>query len=171
MRFYLKGSLLFNLLLFAIISLLFFTSLGYGQKDKFVPLVILTPAMIMTLFCLLGEFFPKFLRRVNINLVSPGGGDAETESLFSKTGRLVGRKGFLIVTGWLFGFYLLAFLVGFLIAIPVAILLFLKVFANYGWFKSLTMTAATWAIIYVVFELLLRFELFRGILFGEIVVF
>lgn len=169
MRFH-KGSFLFALLILMLVSLFFIVSFSLRQKDRFVPLVILTPALIMSIYCFLGEFFPKLLSRTNISVISLGQETAQAGALFSKAGKLVGTQGLLIVTGWLFGYSILVLLVGFLIATPIALFLFLKVFTDQGWLRSLVITVATWAFIYIVFELIFEYELFRGILFGEIVV-
>ena len=173
MRFYRKGSFLFTLLIFMFFLLLFFISLSYDEQTKLTPLVVLIPALIMTLFVLIGEFFPKLLSRMNVNLINIGmeDKDKEDKAPLSRTSKLVGRRGLLIVTGWLTVFCILLFLFGFLIVIPVTLFQFLTVFGGQSKLKSLAITAATWAFIFVVFNILFEYELFRGILFGEIVIF
>ncbi len=170
MRFYRKGSFLFTLLIFMFFLLLFFLSFNYDEQTRLTPLVVLIPGLIMTLFVLIGEFFPKLLSRMEVNLISLKQEGEKTEAPLSIATKLVGRKGLLIVTGWLTAFCILVFLFGFFIAIPITLFLFLTLFGGQSWLKSLAITAACWAFIYVVFNFLFEYELFRGIVFGEIVI-
>jgi len=166
---YRKGSTYFTLLILAYFALIGFLSFDYDEKTRLVPLLIVMAGLILTIFCLIAEFFPKLAARVDISLISLGQTRVETGASRTRGGELVGRRGLLITTGWLIGFFVLVLLVGFLIGLPIAVFLFLKVFVGQGWLKSLALTIATWAFIYVVFDFLVEFELFRGILFGEIV--
>lgn len=169
MKFYRRGTFYFTLILFGVFLLLFTVALGYDKQTRLVPLVILAPALAMTAYCLAGEFFPRLLSRLNVNLI-PLEEAAET-GITRPTGHIHGRKGLVIVNIWLAVFFMMTLLAGFLISIPVALLSFTRLFAGQGWRRSLALTAITWAVIYGVFELLMRYQLFRGILFGEIVLF
>jgi hypothetical protein len=70
---------------------------------------------------------------------------------------------------WSTGFFVLVFLFGFLIAIPIYLLLFLKLYGNIKWIKAATVALITWGAVYIFFEILLSEELFRGILFSAYV--
>jgi putative tricarboxylic transport membrane protein len=61
----------------------------------------------------------------------------------------------LAFTAWSVGFVALAWLVGFVVAIPVAVLFFLRVLARESWRLSLVVTFGTWACLYGLFVLVL----------------
>jgi uncharacterized membrane-anchored protein YitT (DUF2179 family) len=65
---------------------------------------------------------------------------------------------------WVAAFAIAIYLVGFLIAIPAFIISYLKLNRS-GWLKSSIMAVVMIAFIYGVFELLLKVELYRGLLF------
>jgi len=66
------------------------------------------------------------------------------------------------------GFFILIYLVGFLIGIPLFIWLFLKICERIHWLKALVATIITWGVIFGMFNILMKVDLFRGILFGAI---
>lgn len=61
----------------------------------------------------------------------------------------------LAFTAWSVGFVALAWLVGFVVAIPVAVLFFLRVLARESWRLSAAVTFGTWACLYGLFVLVL----------------
>jgi Ca2+/Na+ antiporter len=69
------------------------------------------------------------------------------------------RFGWLVA--WLVGLIAMIYLFGFLIAIPVFLIVFLKLHST-GWIKTLLVTAITGGIIYGLFEAFLERELWRG---------
>ena len=170
MRFYRNWSLWFTFLLFAFVSLLISSSFDYSPTTRLVPLLVLIFTLIMLIFCLIGEFFPKLISRAVSGLDIIGQPASAVEVSSSQAEEITQRKKQLITAGWLIGFCTLLFLIGFRIATPIAIFLFLKAVSRQSWLKSLAITIVISAFIYVVFEVLFKFGLFRGILFGEIVI-
>ena len=81
----------------------------------------------------------------------------------------VGLKKYLTIFGWTFGFFLSIFLFGFHIAIAVFTFLFLRIEGKMGWVKALLMAGLTWATVFLIFEWVMGFGLFEGIIFGEII--
>jgi putative tricarboxylic transport membrane protein len=61
----------------------------------------------------------------------------------------------LAFTAWSVGFVALAWLVGFVVAIPVALLFFLRFLARESWRLSLAITLGTWASLYGLFVVVL----------------
>ena len=66
---------------------------------------------------------------------------------------------------WVCGLGLAIYLVGFLVAIPLFIITFLKVNGT-GWWRSIIISVVTSGCIYGIFEYLLKFELYRGVFFN-----
>ena len=73
----------------------------------------------------------------------------------------IGR--YLWIGAWIVGFSVAIYLVGFLIAIPVFILSYLKL-DRAGWLIATGIAGVTTVFLYVVFELLLQVHLYRGLL-------
>ncbi|MFC1905703.1 tripartite tricarboxylate transporter TctB family protein [Chloroflexota bacterium] len=70
----------------------------------------------------------------------------------------------LLPFGWIVGFLLGVYLVGFLITIPLFILSYLKTYAH-GWLISIALAAVATGLIYAVFEVALQVRLFPGVIF------
>ena len=66
---------------------------------------------------------------------------------------------------WVVVFALAIYLLGFLISIPLFIILYLKRHGT-GWLKSIIIGAVTTAVLYSAFEIALKIDLYRGLLFS-----
>ena len=83
---------------------------------------------------------------------------AEQEEEAEQSSRQVlARQG--IFAAWSVGFVALAWLVGFVVAIPVALLFFLRFLAHETWLRSVLVTLGAWAFLYGLFVLLLGVQL------------
>jgi len=69
---------------------------------------------------------------------------------------------------WVGVFVLLMFLGGLLVSIPLFLLLFLKWVARENWKVSILVSAVTWLMLYVTFELFLRVPLYSGIIYESL---
>jgi len=68
----------------------------------------------------------------------------------------------IVATGWIAGFFAAIVLLGFPFAVPLFVLLYLKLEAKEGWILSGVMTAAVWALFYGLFDRLLHLPLPQG---------
>ncbi len=75
------------------------------------------------------------------------------------------RQRALRAFGWLLGFYVLIVLVGFPIAIPLYVFLYLKIEGREGWLLSLTLTTGAWGIFYGLFVKLVPLPFSEGWIF------
>ena len=66
-----------------------------------------------------------------------------------------GRR-MLVAVGWMLGFLAAIVLLGFPIAVPLCVFLYLKLQGGEGWVMSIVVTAAVWGIIYGLFDALLH---------------
>ena len=71
-----------------------------------------------------------------------------------------------IAVGWMLGFFAAIVLLGFPIAVPLFVLLYLKLQGGEGWVLSVVMTAVVWGIFYGLFDLLLHLPFPAGWLLG-----
>ena len=72
----------------------------------------------------------------------------------------------LAAAGWIFAFFAAIVLLGFPIAIPLFVFLYLKLQGREGWGISIAVTLGTWAVFYGLFDLLLHLPFPAGWLFA-----
>ncbi len=80
------------------------------------------------------------------------------------TNSKVKMKRFGFAMGWLRGFLLITYLIGFLLSIPLFSFSYVKVH-GVGWLKSVVFAILLVAVLYIIFVIGLRVELYRGLLF------
>lgn len=68
---------------------------------------------------------------------------------------------------WIVGCVAGMMLIGILPTIPIFILFYIVINGRRPWLESVFVTAIVFAFVYVVFEILLDYELYRGVLFDE----
>lgn len=74
-------------------------------------------------------------------------------------------KAYLVFFGWLFGLVAFIYMLGFLVAIPLFIALYLKIIGR-SWLGSLVPAVIAVVVVYFLFIDTLHVELFPGVLFG-----
>jgi hypothetical protein len=72
----------------------------------------------------------------------------------------------LSAAGWIFAFFAAIVLLGFPIAVPLFVFLYLKLQGREGWGISIAITLGTWAVFYGLFDLLLHLPFPAGWLFA-----
>ena len=74
-------------------------------------------------------------------------------------------RAYLVGGAWLVGFVLAIYLLGFLVAIPLLIVCYMKSHGT-GWLATIFAGIVTPALIYGIFGLVLKVDVYRGLLFG-----
>ena len=168
-KFYKRGGFFFSVLMLVFFISIGLMSLGYDNKTRMLPLLVVMAGIILSVLDLAGEIFPRFTLRVDEKL---GG----TEGIKSVSGTKIDtetegdeRSTLIFIIVWLIGYGLLVLLVGFHIGTVISLFLSFKFLAKYRWLKTIILTIGTWLFVYVCFDILLKLSFFRGILFGEIV--
>jgi hypothetical protein len=72
----------------------------------------------------------------------------------------------LSAAGWIFAFFAAIVLLGFPIAVPLFVFLYLRLQGREGWGISIAITLGTWAVFYGLFDLLLHLPFPAGWLFA-----
>jgi hypothetical protein len=72
----------------------------------------------------------------------------------------------LSAAGWIFAFFAAIVLLGFPIAVPLFVFLYLKLQGHEAWGISIAITLGTWAVFYGLFDLLLHLPFPAGWLFA-----
>jgi hypothetical protein len=65
-----------------------------------------------------------------------------------------GRWGSLEIWAWLWGLFFAIHLIGFPLALPAFVFLYVKLYGG-GWLTSLLLTAVTWTFLYIIYDRLL----------------
>jgi Tripartite tricarboxylate transporter TctB family len=71
-----------------------------------------------------------------------------------------------LAAAWIIGFFAAILLLGFPLAVPLFVFLYLKVQGTEGWLFSAVFTAAVWAVFYALFDRLLHLPFAAGWLTG-----
>ena len=129
------------------------SALAWPWKAKLFPLVIGIP-----LFC---------LATAELLWVIFGSAAAAKASDFQLAADVpveLARRRTALAAGWIIGFFLLILLLGFPVAVPTFVFLYLKLQAREGWLFCTIFTAALWAGFYGLFDLLLHLPFPPGLL-------
>ncbi len=138
-----------NLLYLGLVLVVVVPSLGFEGQAGLVPLVLGIPTLVLILFSLARE------------LLSPRAAPDDSAEVAPWAGAVP-------IVAWLAVFCVLVFLIGFLLTIPVYIVLFLRGFARLSWARCGIAAVTVWALVYVSLKFLLHRILFEGVLFGAI---
>ena len=164
-----RGNMLFTVLLLVFILIVILTSLTYSPEARLIPLLIGGVTLILGILVLISEFYPGLLKTLDVSLMDFAASGAAKEMGSEKPTEVQVVKKVLNISIWLAGFLVLIYFIGFLISIGMFVLLFLKVYGKRSWVKTIIVSALTWGFIYGTFEMFIKVELFRGILFEAIV--
>ena len=127
-----------------------FAATAWPWKAALFPLAIGVP-----LFCLATtELLWSLFGDAKTGVVE---GDPELEG--------AGRR-MLAAAGWMVGFLVAIVLLGFPIAVPLFLLLYLRLQGGEGWILSIVITGITWAVFYGLFDALLHLPFPAGWLFS-----
>lgn len=160
--FRLTSRALFTLAALCFAGVILWISSGYPRRARQVPEVV----ALFSLACLVIQFLLDSFPRLGALY-----GSVETHGFFSAEQARKARSGDgtefkleLITYSWLA--FLLAglLLLGFLVFIPVYVLLYLRLLAKLTWTKSVAFAAGTWLFVYFLFVRLFEIRLYEGIL-------
>jgi len=146
---------------------------GFPFRSKVIPFLVALFVLFLAIIQILLEIVPKF-RKKNISKI-----ELFAEQVSMKQEKIKEEKGGVAknknkekelfnIFKWILLLTLGIYLLGFLVALPIFIFLFYFIECGYWWAKALGITFIFWMIIYLVFELFLRAELYRGIILMSI---
>lgn len=127
---------------------------GYEARAKILPMasgifsaLIVAFLLIMSFSSRIGAWYQKFERRSVL-----------TESVLSAQE----KKREVSIVLWFSGGTVAIYFLGFMVAIPIFLFLFLKIWAKESWLMSLVLAAAVPAIVYFTFVYILSIPLHTG---------
>ena len=150
-----RSSLILSLGIMAVSAYAAISAIGWPLKTALFPLVISVP-----LFCL------ATAEVVAIVLSGPRFGMTKDfqRPPAEVPGTLASRRSFVAI-GWILGFFAAILLFGFLLAVPIFLLAYLKLQAREGWIFSIVFTAVVWGAFWGLFDYLLHLPFAAGLLF------
>lgn len=146
---------LFTTGLIAVFVWALWESKGFGFRAGLFPWAIGYPVVVLTIVQLVFELTGK----------SGGERGLEGETEIDLPQEIVRRRTAGIL-GWIIGFFLLIWLVGFSYAVPFTTFFYLKFSGKEKWPITIVFTAVTWAFFYGVFDYALKIPFPPGFLFS-----
>ena len=136
-------------------------SFAYGGRGAMMPIMVGWTMLMLSLLDLIAQTETPLGRAVKAFFTGPITGEAEAGE------RQPWRKT-LIVIAWPIAFLVAVYFFGFLPVIPIYVFLFMVLQGRMETRTSLFAAVIVGVSIYLVFELALRYTLYRGILFGAL---
>lgn len=147
---------LFTLCVITALALAFWQSRNFGVRAGLFPWVIGTPTLLLALLQLAKDL--RGYRKVRAPHFE---GEATVE-----VSPEVATRRTLVIIGWTVGFFIAIWLLGFSYAVPLTMVLYLKLAGREKWPITAIMTFCTWIFFYLLFERMLNVPFPDGLLFS-----
>ena len=145
-RWRLSYGALFSFGMIVVFACALWPALSWSPRARIFPVAIFGPLLILTI----ANFINDLRRQPWTETINQAIAEADLdEATFRKR-----TRGIL---GWILGFFLAIWLLGFELGIPLATFIYLKVAARERWLTSLLVTAGSWAFIVGLFGYVLEF--------------
>ena len=162
---------LFTLAVFVLVLVFLVLSLDYRPRARLVPLIIAVPTLLLTLLQLLIDMIPavgrrfSFLQEYDLFGIDTGRA-AESSAEGGSSGAVFRRE--INFAAWLLLLVALIYFLGYLVTIPLFLVLFLRFRSSEGWLLTLSITAVTWAFVYIVFIVVMGAPLHQGVVWRAV---
>jgi putative tricarboxylic transport membrane protein len=145
---------LFSIAVIVILALALWQSRNFGYRAGLFPWVIGTPTLLLAFGQLVRDLYGKTKKSSSI---------PEIGELHVEVAPEVERKRTISIILWTIGFFLAIWLLGFSYAVPLTILLYLKL-AGENWFITASVTFFSWLFYWSLFEKMLNVPFPEGLL-------
>lgn len=163
----------FTLLMFIFVVVIILASLLTDFKKTtsiIMPLLVAIPGALILLFILVSEtLFPQWLKYFDVDVLGVSRADevvASREVKRQESKPQASSRTLWSLVIWFIGFSLVILLIGFHIAIVSGTVAYCRLFSRLSWKKCVIFGVAVWAATFLSFGIILRLELFPGIVFG-----
>ena len=146
----------FSWVLLAVFTGLFLMTWRYGARARLAPLLLLIPGIILA-----GVQLWRIHRRPNLIM---GEGIAEEDGEGFEINAPFDQE--MWMTGWFVAFAAMIWLIGFLVATPLFLILYLRLWAKESWTLVLMLAGISTLCIYLIMEVFFSIILYRGWLFS-----
>jgi len=145
----------FTVCVVILLALALWQSRNFGVRAGLFPWVIGTPTLVLALIQLAKDF--KGHKKVS-------GPAFEGEGAVEVSPEVATRRT-LTILGWTVGFFIAIWLLGFSYAVPLTMVLYLKLAGREKWPITVIMTFCTWGFFYVLFQRILNVPFPDGLIF------
>lgn len=145
--------LAFALVLVAVFAYATVTALTFPEGARLFPLAIAIPSL------LLAVLLAVISLRSHSSTMAPTPADPDAEVALTTDER---TRRTAEIGAWFLGIFAAVYLLGFLVAIPIAAVAYLRFGARESWITSLGVAAVCWALVFGVFDRLLHVPLPAG---------
>ncbi len=154
-----RASAYYILFILAFVILFIVTSYQYKLTDRMFPLLVVYVALPLLILDLLALTDSKIGEKISIffSAKTPEQVDEDAD----KTERTMAKE--LTIFAWMGALVLGIYLVGFLPCTPIFVYCWMKYRGGYSIRESCYLSIATTAFVYILFELILQYELYPGI--------
>lgn len=164
MRTRLNGSMIFSIFLILVFLVVIVLAIGYGGKARMAPLVVAIPGFFFVISRLVIEFREARKEQVKKTLEYEALLAAEGDPASVITEDTIDYWKELNPFLWITGLFLLIYVAGFMVAIPIYLFLYLKVRSNEKLSFTITFSLITWGVLYLFFVVLLKIPLYSGVI-------
>ena len=160
----LEGATILNLVMLVFTLYCVLLALGYGRNSRMFPLAIGIPTAVLLALSIVAVWKPSILRGADVHL-----GDSSANEPIVDEIREAKHAPSHVATmiGWLILAAVGIGLIGFRFAVPLFVLLFARFEGRANWLSAILVAIITWAFVVGYFELFMKFGMFRGVLFGD----
>ena len=148
-------AILFSGFLVLIIAWALWESRNFGYRAGLFPWVIGTPCLILAIVQLAMDCLGK-TRVSTVGVGEDAGAELPPAIVHSRTASIL---------GWIFGYYVALWLLGFTLAVPILLFLHVKFGGREKWPITIILTLVSWAFFYGLFEWFLSIPFPEGLLF------
>jgi Tripartite tricarboxylate transporter TctA family/Tripartite tricarboxylate transporter TctB family len=154
--FHLDSRVLFTVCIISLLGLALWQSRNFGFRAGLFPWVIGTPTLVLAFFQLAKDLTGR--RKVS----EP---HFETGVAFEVAPEVANRRTWSII-GWIVGFFIAIWLLGFSFAVPLTLVLYLWLAGREKWTTIAMVTFFTWLFFYLLFERMLQVPFPDGLVFS-----
>ena len=160
----LEVATILNLLMLVFALYCVILALGYGRNSRMFPLAIGIPTAVLLALSIVAVWKPSILRGADVHLGDSSANEPNVDEIREAKhapSHVAAMIGWLILAAVGIG------LIGFRFAVPLFVLLFARFEGRANWLSAILVALITWAFVVGYFELFMKFGMFRGLFFGE----
>jgi len=161
MRKWLTDRSVLSLFLFLILGLAVYQAFSFGPRARLMPLIIGIPTFLLSVAVLVAELVAQWRGKKRAG--SAMDASRVEEPITPEEKRVRSRRETAAVL-WLLGLVVIIWLTGLIWAIPVFLILFLRLQGHEPWKVTLPISLGTWMVVYLLFVVILKMELYNGLL-------
>ena len=164
-----RGSLVFNLFLLVIPAYFVWSCFSYVPTARYIPLLIGIPALVLQFWVILQERSPSRSGTFDLSILDLGGGRKLAPAQAQSTHPAGEGRQVILITLWMALYFVVFVFFGAYPATFSFIVLFLLISSRTSWRLALAISAGTVVTLWVLFGLIMKYQLYEGALFGGLV--